>query len=893
MVEVDSMSAMIEPIAEDSLEAFAKISDAARKELGQSSRSEDTMALAQVNTFTDAGAIRNRQEISDTANEARSKLVVEPAIARVLVMSESGEKRIYYICRTSPVPMKQSGIQLASARAPVGRFASLQAGDALTIGGEEFFLVESAKLRPKQHNSQWDSENSVFEGEDFGPITIVSLRQLLEKSGGSQNLDALERLLAEDTEDTLVIEGIRKTLIEGMSLRDQPILDRFQDEVFRLPIDSQLLLLGPPGTGKTTTLIRRLGQKLDVQYLQENERVALEKFSVRGGDHRSSWIMFTPTELLKLYVKEAFNREGIAAPDQRIMTWEAYRSELARNTFSILRSSSRNSGFVQRSQTNHLKPETLAQQIQWYEHFLQWHRDKFWGTLKEAAEHLAAEPAQDIVRLGNAMSQLIDTASASHSISKLQDVYARGDAIRTRSQELKTETDKSLRSFLNLRLNQNRSFIDELSDFIETLSDSDEGDDLEYLEEEAVSATSKRAETANAYTRAIRTYARNKAKKRSLSAKSRSSQIVKWLGDRMPREEELLSLGKSLELRGALSTFSNPAQLYVSGMPRSYRAYRREAQTLGQWYNPDLKFENTIDPLETDIVLLAILRASSEIAKLPSVSRDEAFPAKGIVDRLISIQVNQVLVDEATDFSPIQLAAMSALSPEGLNSFFACGDFNQRVTLWGSRTEDDIEWVAPKIHSRVVTIAYRQSGKLNAFASGLVRVAGGSPEKVVLPKYTDNEGVNPVLITDLRQPDKLADWLASRIVEVEALAETLPSIAVLVPEEADVGPIADALQAALEPQNINVLACRDGQVKGSEAAVRVFNVEHIKGLEFEAVFFVGLDRLAKLKPDLFDKYLYVGATRAASFLGVACDKSLPIVLEPLRDQFGTHWVLSV
>ena len=40
-------------------------------------------------------------------------------------------------------------------------------------------------------------------------------------------------------------------------------------------------------------------------------------------------------------------------------------------------------------------------------------------------------------------------------------------------------------------------------------------------------------------------------------------------------------------------------------------------------------------------------------------------------------------------------------------------------------------------------------------------------------------------------------------------------------------------------------------------AVRVFNVEHIKELEFAAVYYVGLDRLTKLKPDLFGKYLYV------------------------------------
>jgi len=31
---------------------------------------------------------------------------------------------------------------------------------------------------------------------------------------------------------------------------------------------------------------------------------------------------------------------------------------------------------------------------------------------------------------------------------------------------------------------------------------------------------------------------------------------------------------------------------------------------------------------------------------------------------------------------------------------------------------------------------------------------------------------------------------------------------------------------------------------GNENDVRVFDIQHIKGLEFEAVFFVGVDRLA-------------------------------------------------
>ena len=117
----------------------------------------------------------------------------------------------------------------------------------------------------------------------------------------------------------------------------------------------------------------------------------------------------------------------------------------------------------------------------------------------------------------------------------------------------------------------------------------------------------------------------------------------------------------------------------------------------------------------------------------------------------------------------------------------------------------------------------------------------------------------------------------------------LPSTAIFVNAEDDVAPVAEALNEALSEHNIQVIACREGQAVGQESNVRVFDIQHIKGLEFEAVFFVGIDQLAALHPALFDKYLYVGTTRAATYLGVSCDGALPPAIEELRPLFGQHW----
>ena len=85
------------------------------------------------------------------------------------------------------------------------------------------------------------------------------------------------------------------------------------------------------------------------------------------------------------------------------------------------------------------------------------------------------------------------------------------------------------------------------------------------------------------------------------------------------------------------------------------------------------------------------------------------------------------------------------------------------------------------------------------------------------------------------------------------------------------------------------MACHEGQAVSLESNVRVFDIRHIKGLEFEAVFFVSVDKLAIQQPTLFDKYLYVGTTRAATYLGMTCEGALPQTIEVLRPHFGLHW----
>src|SRR5690606_33957413 len=133
------------------------------------------------------------------------------------------------------------------------------------------------------------------------------------------------------------------------------------------------------------------------------------------------------------------------------------------------------------------------------------------------------------------------------------------------------------------------------------------------------------------------------------------------------------------------------------------------------------------------------------------------------------------------------------------------------------------------------------------------------------PDFAENLGYDPIHGAGLADDRARAAWLADRIREIERVsAGQLPTIAVLVPDRSGLQSLASALNEELAELSLQAKAYTEGEAIGNTNDVRVFPVEHIKGLEFEAVFFLDVDRLAEIEPELFDRYIYVGSTRAAT-----------------------------
>lgn len=879
-------------IANDTLDAFQQIEKFASKRLS-AGNSEASDALAVVNTFTGSAAVEQVAAINDDVTKSLFSLVREPAISRIVVENEEGQIETYYICRTAAgVPLSNG--MLAGYRTDFGKLAAQSVGDEaeVEISGRKvsFRLLEKLELKPEKSAELWDSINSIWRQERSAPQTIPSLRSIIQPDDS----DAFFAKLAGNSESEKIREGIRHEIRSAMALRDQAILDKFQDEIFRLSVDHHLIILGPPGTGKTTTLIKRLGQKLDWQALTPDERLLLGAQS-----KRSSWMMFTPSDLLKHYVKEAFNRENVPASDEHIKTWSKRRHELARSTFGILKTG--NGGTCILKDDHHFAPADINDDPrQWFADFKALHQTRLIASLREGAI-LLRDSAPNLVDA--VVHKLFATVEELRSDGLLS-AYAEWNNLDARIDPMlkasRSTTDDLIKKQGNLLHNRNKAIFAEMANFLDSLGQNDEEDDdgSEFDDdsgEEGTPAQSHNAELKAfaAYRKFLQSYARTRYRNGNLGKTSRAAQLRDWLGDRVPSDQWLETLGREMCFQNALRRFRDAWKRYILDVPASYRAFRRDSVTLDRYTYQRPEHASHIDETELDAILLLMLRSARELIRQDFVKRHIDEPRFTELARISSQFLQQVLVDEATDFSLLQLACMESLADPAIKSFFACGDFNQRITGVGLKHLDQLEWISPRLKPQRINTVYRQSRLLNSFATKLLEHMDGDTDAVgSLPEHSCHEGVRPVLGENLRGED-VVTWVAERIFEIEdqirSKNESVPTIAVLVASEAYVRPIAEALTKKLESRSLVAVPCVDGQSLGNQSDIRVFDVQHIKGLEFEAVFFIGLDELVREKPALFERFLYVGATRAATYLGMVCHQELPPALGNLRPALAQRW----
>src|SRR5262249_9433264 len=145
-----------------------------------------------------------------------------------------------------------NGAKFVALGMALGVLAESEAGEVATIeiNGRERQgrVLRRAVLSPKQRQGLWDAVLGNFEIEGWGAIVEflpaeprgLGLEGPRRRVSGPVEIDDIGgRLLAEAAEQDAERGRLRRKVIERIALRDRPVLDRFQGEIFRLPLDRQ------------------------------------------------------------------------------------------------------------------------------------------------------------------------------------------------------------------------------------------------------------------------------------------------------------------------------------------------------------------------------------------------------------------------------------------------------------------------------------------------------------------------------------------------------------------------------------------------------------------------------------------------------------------------------
>jgi hypothetical protein len=856
-------------------------------------------------------ALREVAAVTADVRAHLERLTREPFVARIVVRWEdetNGERETLYVTRASAAGVGSvlAGARIVTYQSLLGRVAEVPPGTEISLPfagrTREAVVEQRLRLRPDQSAGQWDAIDDSFEFEDW-KVAVRSVRQFLEEAersglGADEVEDILGALLLRGAEAASLREQVRRQAIRRIALRDQPILDRHQGEAFRLPINRRLILLGPPGTGKTTTLIRRLAQKRMREALAEDEIDELRRVGLAEAvEQSSSWVMFSPTELLKLYLGDAFSSEGVPAPPENLRTWDRERARLGRGVLRILRSGETR-GFQFDGERELLRdpssPGTSLLHDTFSDYFTITSTEKVTGAY-ERVRRSPAVSAKAKSRLLTVMGTRGESGIGLASAARLL------DGVAELQEELKQITDGIDREALRLGnrlLRQHPTLLQELvasgqALLVDDGRVEDEDDDLDA--EESTSGLgrgfgSSRALDPESAAQLLVAAVRRRAVAifaGRTNVSGRAGRVLEILGDRLPSRVDLESLGERILARADLRTLVRSPRAFVMGAPAAYARFRRDELRAGRFFvegAAESVREQRITGPEVDIVALVMLRNTRLLLQ---ENGWRVNVANDWLNGIVAEHRLQVFVDEATDFSAVQLACTMELSEPRLRAWFACGDFNQRITEGGVRAQTEFRWLeksaGASVDIRAIKVGYRQSASLRELMVALATDDSAVPEAD--PEAPEHE-VRPLLLEGVSGLD-VAEWTGQRIVEIERAIGSVPSIAIFVNGEELIAPTVEALRPILAGQNVEVIGCPDGRSVGDAQEVRVFNVQHIKGLEFEAVFFLAIDRLAERIPTLFERYLLVGMSRAATYLALTCEDHLPSSLEALRPHLAT------
>lgn len=890
------------------------------------------------------------QDILARRKKERDAHVDFPAFSRVVLEDAAGKQRVFWLVERV---VGDLNVQRTWTGAPTGGVVTRTALDeGIVVSKNAVFgllldeygeqLGNPVPL-PTRLQENWGAEpptvigctHYVPRGDDAidgsmyveaeGPLNFASLKAFVAE---------LEELVASEPEVEIEawrqardrdIQAFRKAkrarirhVITSAALRNQPKLDSQQLRVKQLQIlDGQVIIEGGPGTGKTTALLDRISLLTDAATIREHVPGLSDAALGRLTDPATAYRLFTPNELLVHYLKEAMDAKGLLAGSGKLKTWSGYRDRLA-HQMGLLTADPDRSRFVKDRRAFQTESTTFEVQAGEWQAFLAALRETFSEFVSwrhQRILNIEATASHDPGLVRRVQDRLAEAGRA-RSLPELmrifQSLYAQQNARATEAHREGTDRLGRLATRLHASIRADKQLRRRLMAALAKLR-SDQGDEdgsaqeaggIESLAAGQQLSKDRAKEEVELIDRLTRSLLRKLALRRGLPG-IRFTKLEQAMLDHVQERID----GKALEsltptlLTGLVrSACAGPDRNVVDQVGLFYLWLRRThfAGRLSAFLHRDLRDRvaesgapkgKSIGPDELDLVLFLQLWLLRIRRATPALRRSATSRLSTVFEHSLR---EIIAVDEATDFSPIQLASMAMSANPEYDCVTLSGDLMQRMTAFGLRGWEEYEAVASAVglapvHRAGLQVSYRQSHRLLALSARLYQASAGSVAPTRSPYPPSTLDPRPLLHVDTALSG-CADWIAQRIVEIRRSYDdhgVIPTIAVLVPDEPSVAKLARALEEVPSlGANIEIDPCRDGRVLGEGAYVRIFNVEHIKGLEFEAAFFHDMGAIAARFPELAEKLLYVGLSRASLYLGITAIGELPQVLDPLLDDLA-------
>ncbi len=245
-------------------------------------------------------------------------------------------------------------------------------------------------------------------------------------------------------------------------------------------------------------------------------------------------------------------------------------------------------------------------------------------------------------------------------------------------------------------------------------------------------------------------------------------------------------------------------------------------------------------------------------------------------------------MDECTDFSTLQLLCITYLAHPKFNCITLAGDLMQRLKITGiSNWKQYEEIVGKNIFKGYLQKIYRQTPNLMKIATKLCELNN----QPVNFEYHISENkleekdfkIKPLLKIE-KNIERQLKWVVERVKEIyDIYGNNMLSCAVIVKNETSVREISEKLNETDLINFSEAEPCYEGRILGDINKLRVFSIDYVKGLEFQAVFFLNIDEYEK--DELLLEKVYVAATRANLFLGVTAKTKIPNKIKEIEQFF--------